>query len=324
MRKQTVIDMHVHFVPDLYRKALDKNGLGKPDGMPFLPQWSKDHHLEFNDKMGIDTSILSTSSPFVHFGDDQQAAELARSINEYASELVKQFPNKFGFFATLPVPFIEGSVAELEYAYQTLHPDGVMLPSNSRGVYLGDKSFEPLMQAMNAKKSVVLIHPTKPSAVPANVLEGYPIPMMEFLFDTTRAVANLLFTNTFKRFPDIQWIIPHGGAALSILTDRFQSIATNFGPNGNDPEPLDVLGTFQKLNYDIAGFPFPRQIAALKELVPISKMTYGSDWPFTKPHVCEDHIQKVFTSGTFTEDELTGILKDNSLRLFPRLRKFYS
>ncbi|MFF5818044.1 amidohydrolase family protein [Lysinibacillus capsici] len=324
MKKRTIIDMHVHYVPELYRNALETNGLGKPDGMPYLPKWNKEHHFEFNEKMGISASILSISSPFVHFGNDKDAISLARSINEYSSELVSEYPDKFGYYATLPVPNVEGSINELHYAYDTLDADGVMLPSNSNGVYLGDKSFEPLMIELNNKKSVVLIHPTKPSVVPDNVLQGYPIPMLEFMFDTTRAVANLIFTNSFKRYPDIQWIIPHGGAALSILADRMQSIATNFGPNGNDPEPLNVLATLQNLHYDIAGFPFPRQIAALKELVPASKLMYGSDWPFTKPNVCEDHLQNVINSNTFTEAELDEILNNNTLRLFPRLGKYYS
>lgn len=199
MKERKVIDMHVHFVPEAYRNALEMNGLGKPDGMPYLPKWNKELHLEFNEKMGIDASILSISSPFVHFGDDRKASTLSRAINECAAELVNEHPDKFGYYATLPVPDIKGSITELHYAYDSLNADGVMLPSNSNGVYLGDESFEPLMQELNKRKSVVLIHPTKPSAVPEKVLQGYPIPMLEFMFDTTRAVANLIFTNSFKR-----------------------------------------------------------------------------------------------------------------------------
>ncbi|TBL73319.1 amidohydrolase family protein [Paenibacillus thalictri] len=317
--------MHTHFVPERYRQAAGKSSQVSGNKL-ILPEWNEDMHLEFNDQMGIDTAIVSLSSPFVHLGDDREAVELARIVNERGFELVNKYPDKFGFLAALPVPYVEGALAELDYAVHVLKADGVMLPTNSRGVYLGDPSFEPLLEALNARSSVVFMHPAQPSAIPSNVLAGVPVSMMEFFFDITRAVANLLFTGSFERYPHIRWIMPLGGAALPVLADRMQAAAATMGSHGQDQEnkPLDVLGTLRKQHYDLAGLPIPRQIAALRQLVPSSAMMYGSDWPYNKLPGCRNHLDTLMNSGTFTEDELEQLFSSNPLRFFTRLAILYA
>ena len=161
--------------------------------------------------------MLTISSPHINFGHEKAAKILARKVNEDGAEIVKKYPNKFGLIASIPLPNVEDSIEEIKYAMDVLHVDGFALPTNAQGVYLGDPcTTDPIFQELNKRKAVVVIHPNKPSSVPENVNEELPIPAMEFLFDTTRTVTNMIFKE-LRHFPNIKFIIPHAGAFLSIL-----------------------------------------------------------------------------------------------------------
>lgn len=161
--------------------------------------------------------MLSISSPHINFGDKTDAKILARKVNEEGAELVKRYPDKFGLFASLPLPDVKDSIDEIRYAKDILHVDGFALPTNTHGVYLGNPCLDPIFEELNRHKAVVVIHPNKPSSIPENVVEDLPIPMMEFFFDTTRTVINMILKGTLKKFPDIKFIIPHAGAFCQYL-----------------------------------------------------------------------------------------------------------
>jgi 6-methylsalicylate decarboxylase len=170
------IDVHTHFLPDFYVEALNSAGLSRLDGIVGLPKWSPEAALKLMDQLGVSIAILSISSPGVHFGDDAAARALARRVNEDGARLQKSYSGRFGQLASLPLPDIDGAVAEAIYALDTLRADGVILLTNHRGVYLGDPKLEPLYDELNSRRAVVLIHPTAPPAfIGERLAAKYPL-----------------------------------------------------------------------------------------------------------------------------------------------------
>jgi len=261
------IDVHSHYVPDSYRKALTDAGLLLAD-MFALPAWDVQRHFEDLDRMNIGAAVLSLSSPDIHWGDAGTARRLARDANEVAAEAVRAHPKCFGFYATLPMPDVDASLAEIEYAFDVLHADGVKFYSNSNGVYLGDPRLEPVFAELGRRNAVVTVHPVKAKAIPDNVLIGVPYPLFEFQFDTTRAVANMIFSGTLKRNPGIKFVCPHMGALFPLLTGRMEGIARLMAHFKTAPEGYvapDVRAELGDLYYDGAGgFDLPVQIPALQ------------------------------------------------------------
>lgn len=312
------IDVHAHFLPPGYREALIANGQSQPDGFPILPTWSAEAHLAMLDRVGIRTAMLSVSSPGVAFGED--AVAWARRVNEAGAATVRDHPGRFGLFASLPLPDVDAALAEVAYALDTLKADGIAVLTNVDGVYLGDERYEPLFAELHRRKAVVFLHPTSPACWEATSL-GYPRPLMEFLLDTTRAVADLVLGGTLTRYPGVRLIVPHAGAALPVLADRISGFAGLFGVGGQEPGEIDVLGTLQRVYYEVgAGFPFPRHIAALLNLVDASRLMFGTDFPFGGVPGIEANATALAETDLLNDEELRGVLRDNALQLFPRLR----
>ncbi|MGB7235032.1 MAG: amidohydrolase family protein [Rhodococcus sp. (in: high G+C Gram-positive bacteria)] len=269
-----VMDIHSHMVPDFYLREALASGIAFPDGMPKWPSWSVGEHMQMMDGCGIDTTILSVSSPGVHFGDDGKAADLARRVNDFGAGAVAEQP-RLGFFASLPLPNVLDSVLEAVRALDQLGADGVTVMSNAGGMYLGDPVLTPLLAALDARSAVVFVHPTSPPNSSAVSL-GLPAPMMEFLFDTARTVVNLILLGVVDRFPNIRWVFTHGGGVLPLLADRVDFFRSQVG--FGTPTTPDVL---RRLWFDLAGTPVPRQLPALLSTVGPDRLVYGSDYCFT-------------------------------------------
>jgi predicted TIM-barrel fold metal-dependent hydrolase len=308
------IDVHAHYLPDLYREAAIAAGHEQPDGFPYLPPWTATDHLTLMDRLGIGTSILSISSPGVHFGDDSDARDLARAVNDEGHRVVTEHPGRFGLFASLPMPDVDGAIAEIRYCYEVLDVDGVALLTNVGGTYLGDEILEPVFDELDRRHARVFLHPTSPACWEHTAL-GRPRPMIEFLFDTTRAVVNLVLNGTISRHPGLELIVPHAGATLPVIADRVAAFSRILvDPNSG----VDVMADLARLHYDLAGYPVPRQLDAILALTTFEHLHYGSDWPFTPDVVAEAGaaaLADVDDRGDFTLDELAA----NTTRLFPRL-----
>lgn len=212
------IDVHHHYVPPRYREEAIACGHERPDGVPHLPAWSADTAVELLDTAGIEAAMLSVSSPGVHFGDDARAADLARCVNEDGARVAAEYPGRFGLFASLPMPSVDRSLAEIAHAFDQLGKDGVVMLTHSRGVYLGDSLLDPVFEELDRRGASIFIHPTSPACHQGAL--GYPRPMIEFLFDTTRAVTHLILSGTLKRFPNLRVIVPHCGGALPSVASR--------------------------------------------------------------------------------------------------------
>jgi predicted TIM-barrel fold metal-dependent hydrolase len=282
------------------------------------PTWSAGEHLELMDRHGIETALLSMSSPGVHFGDDALARRLAREVNEDAARLAADHPGRFGFFASLPLPDVDGALEEISYAVDDLGADGVVLMTNAVGRYLGDRILDPVFAELARRRSVVFLHPTSPVCWEHSAL-GRPRPMIEYLFDTTRTVVDLLMAGVLERHPDLAVIVPHCGGALPVLADRVEEFGKLFlGPEkAEGPGAIEQLG---RLHYDIAGPAFPRQVPALLRLAAPDRLLFGSDYCWTPPAVADTHIAAIDTAPVPAADTTwRSLTTANARRLFPRL-----
>ncbi|OKK23405.1 amidohydrolase [Streptomyces sp. CB02488] len=308
-----LIDVHAHFVTDSYVAAARSAGIEHPDGMPGWPAWSVEQHLDLMDRSGIEKSYVSISSPGVHFGDDVAARALAREVNEFAAGVRHEHPRRFGHFASLPLPDVEGSLAEAAHALDVLGADGVAVETNHHGVYLGDPRFEPLWEGLDRRGALVFVHPTSPPHAD-DVSLGRPRPMLEFLFDTARTASDLLLRGVFTRFPRIRWVLTHGGGALPLLADRIDMFSAVFRDGSKDaPSALEELG---RVWYDMAGTPFPRQIPALDAAFGTERLLYGSDYCWTP---AEGALVQVASVDAAAQPSATDTWRDLTTRNAHRL-----
>lgn len=295
------IDTHSHFLPPAYRQACKENGHANPDGMPYLPEWSPEEHLQLMDKHNIKTSILSISSPGTHLqpGDDQLAARVTRECNQYAAALKKRIPDRFGYFASIPIPDVDTCLKEISLSLDE-GCDGFVMMTNGHGLYPGDAALDSVFDELNRRRAIVFFHPTTPTCpcspealaagqkpIKAAPFAGrYPNPMQEFFFDTARIFSNLFMSGTVKRCPDIQFVFPHLGGAMPPLLSRWTGFSTLVpGPWTSVPED-EVRETMQRQVYfDLAGFPMPGQIKGLMDGagVPHTQLLYGR-WVCTSPN----------------------------------------
>ncbi len=306
------IDVHHHILPPEYVSAVTAHGVGMPGGLP-LPSWDPASSLALMDRYGIATAITSISDPGVFFGDYFLARNLARRCNEFAARLVADAPRRFGAFATLPLPDTDAALLELEYALDTLHLDGVVLLSSYEGWYLGDPTFNALFTELNRRKAVVFIHPTFRQSSETLQLKLPPF-LVEFVFDTTRAVVNLVYSGTLERCPDIRFVLSHAGGTIPYLVWRI-SLGQVFLPG----LPRDVPSYLKQLYYDTALSASPSAFRSLQELVDPSHILFGSDYPFAPEPLTQATVYGIGTYDGFDDQARRMIERDGALALFPRL-----
>ena len=265
-------------------------------------------------KLGISKSILSITSPGTHLkpNDDEGARRITRETNEEVSRICQSHPGKFAFFASLPFPDVEGSVKEVDYAIDHLGAVGFALMTNAHGYYLGDALLDKVFAKLNERKAIVFMHPTschshkQPEA--ERPLSQYPAPMLEFFFDTTRAVVNLILSGTVARYPDITYLVSHCGGALPPLIERFTMFSTRVLGGEASFSSDDVKEFFKsRFYFDLAGFPFPDQVHGLLRTTDTSRLLYGSDFPYTP-------ASALLGMGARMDEELGKLFNEKTVR----------
>ncbi len=314
-----IIDVHAHFLTPEYMDMLARHDATLEDGFP-LPEWHVEEHLALMDKCGISWALLSLSSPHPYFeGYEQESITMCRKLNEAAAEVKANYPNRFGFSACLPLPNVEAAIEEAIYALDVLHADGIKFASNSRGQYLGCKELEPLMAELNQRSAVCNIHPHRPEPIKEGIFSSGPVPLFEFLADTTRAVLNLVSNGVILRYPNIRWIIPHCGSFLPNIYDRYLGISKVLIPQGM-MEEVDIEESFRKLYFDLSGNPAPNLLRWLLTITDENHILYGSDYPFTSAKQIETNLEML--QNMLREDDLeryrSKILQYNGEELFGR------
>ena len=307
------IDVHQHILPPEYGSALADLGITAGGGRPF-PAWDVKSTLELMDRHGIATAITSLSEPGVYFGDRAFARDLARRCNEYSARLVQEYPSRFGAFAVLPLPDINAALRELEYALDILKLDGVILLSSVEGIYPGDPVFDELFAELNRRRTVVFLHPTVP-AINAGLKLNLPPFLFEFALDTTRAAANLVFGGTLARCPAIRFILAHAGGIIPYLAYRIP-----LGQATLQGALQGVMNYLKQLYYDTALSATPPILRSLQELVDVSHILFGSDYPFAPEIVTAFSVQGIQNYNGFDEQARRAIERENALALFPRFK----
>src|SRR5580692_380896 len=312
------IDVHAHFLPEVYAQALTRAGLTTLDGGFPVPRWSAAAAIEVMDRQEIATAMVSLSSPSAHFLPATERPALVAQVNDAGAELIRSHPGRFGYFATLPIPDTDASLAELRRAFDELGADGVVLQTNTDGVYLGSPLFAPILAELNRRQATLFLHPTSPACFDAIGL-GRPAPLLEFPLDTTRTIVDLLYSRRLQTNPDIKVIVPHGGAALPALIARIAAFAALPIIEPRPASEAEVFETLERLYYDVALSAHPVPFAALRRIAPITQILFGSDWPFTPEPGVTRNIQQLTQANALTEAEARAVARENAERVFPRL-----
>jgi predicted TIM-barrel fold metal-dependent hydrolase len=267
------------------------------------------------DKSGVATSILSLASiPGVWFGLDAEGMRrMSRLCNEFAAKMLQDHPGRYGLFASLPMPDVDGSLAEIGYAFNSLKADGINLSTSFGDRWPGDSTYKPVFEELNRCKAVVFFHPYAPNCC-GSLNSGVPPGVLEFPYDSGRAITSLLLSGSLARWRDIRWLFSHGGGVMPMLAGRVAFFAgarkdiAEIAPNG-------ILAELQRLYYDTANAAWPISMAGLLKMVPPSQIVFGTDFPYVPTATQAEALGK----NGLSSDALAAIQRDNAIRLIPRL-----
>src|SRR5712692_4915423 len=305
------IDVHHHFAPQVWVAEVK----GRPLLQAANTTWTPAKSIEDMDRGGVAASVISITNPGLWFGDKGVTTRLARACNEYAAKVVADYPNRFGFFAAMPLPDVEGTLKEIAYAYDTLKADGAGLFTSYGDTWLGNPAYRPVMEELNRRNAVVHVHPTAANCCrDLTYAPGVGPGSMEYGTDTTRAIMGVTFSGDAVRFPDIRFIWSHAGGTVPFLSGRIDGASRSAA----DRLPNGFMHELKKFYYDLAGAANPGAVASLLKLVTTAQVLFGTDFPPGGASL--DVAKAVAALGFFSESDLRAIDRDNAVRLLPRLK----
>lgn len=334
MNKYSKIDIHHHIIPKEYIQALEECGVSDSAGLKIKSTTAEDS-IKFMDENNIDIAICSISEPVtIPIKNRQKAVLLSRKLNEIEKSYIDKYPNRFGAFAALPLPFIQESLDEIHYALDTLKLDGVGLLSNYEDKFLGDPIFEPIFEELNKRNATIFIHPSIP---PKNLPRPYFVMadfVEEFVFNTTRAATNLILSGTLERFPNIKIILAHAGGTLPYLRFRIENtfkFAKFLCSSNQIKDPLickrynsiskDISYYMDKIYYDLALSIDKNVYSSLSSTCSLNHIVFGSDANYAPPNFPNEAEKSLQIDSNFSSETISNIFYNNSLELFPRFIK---
>jgi len=322
-----VNDVHNHFYPPEYLDALrggdslvrvtiDHEGNPRvhyPGDYNVAVRGHRDiaYRADVLAREGVDTQVISLTTPGTHVERPELAIKLARLVNDAFAKIVRERSPRFAALATLPLCDPKASVAELRRAVEELRFPGAMLFSNVNGIALADQRFEPLYGEANRLGAVLHIHPTSPVGVEA-MTEFWLMPLTGFLFDTTLAAAKLVFGGIPERYPRIKWVLSHLGGTIPYLAERLDRGWRAFDEcrvNINRP-PSEYLRHFY---FDTVNFD-PRALRFAADFGGVSQLLGGSDYPHAIGSI--ELMKESITSASFSAAEKKQILGENALKVY--------
>ena len=304
------IDTHFHYYPPFLQKS---GGLAGP----LTASWSRAKALEEMDRNGVQTGILSmASAPLDWFKMEPEASrKFVREINDYGADMMREAPGRYGLFAFLSMVDVEGSLKEIEYAFDVLKADGVGLSTSYVDKYPGDPKFAPIFEELNRRKAVVYFHPTT-AACCTGIVPGVGDSWIEVPHDTSRAVLSLLFSGSLRKFRDITFLWSHGGGTIPMLASRIDWLSNLQVKNRKELAPDGIEAEFKRFYYDTANAGYAGPMAALLKLVPPSQIVFGTDYPYV---TTEANMKALRTAG-LSDADIRAIETQNAKQFLPRLR----
>jgi len=304
--KRDLVDVHHHVWAPAFLKELESRKLAEPPAR----NWSLNKTLDDMALAGVTYSITSPTTPAASFGDAETMRRMARVSNEYGAQLARDYPKQFGFFATLPMLDVDGALKEIAYSCDVLKAQGIAMLTSYDGKWLGDASFAPIMDEINRRKLIVYTHPANPKCC-NGLQEGVPGSTIEFATDTTRTITSILFSGTATRCPDIKFIFSHAGGTMPFLVERL-TMLPKLNANFGKVLPSDqVIPTLRRFYYDTAQASHPGALLSLLNLVNVSQVVFGTDFPY---RTSLDHVKGLMGMG-FSLDDLTAIESRNARRM---------
>lgn len=309
------VDVHHHFYPPKYLEAM-KRVAGREGGgaaFPGVSQWTTARTIEEMDKHGVKTAILSLSPPGPRMLDRDGNCKLARICQDYAAQMARDNPGRFGLFAPMPMPDIDGTLEAITYALDVLKADGIGLMTSYGDKWIGDPTFDPVFEELHRRKALVYVHPLA-ATCSTNLMAWVPDALLEYPHDTSRAIVSLMFSGTLARLPDIRFIFCHGGGTIPMLAGRIAHSGSNRAFLSRVPKGIDY--ELKKLHYDVALAAFRPSLSALFAEIPMSQILLGSDYPFASIGLSLKGLEEM----GLPQDQLDAILGGNAARLMPRLK----
>ena len=316
------VDIHHHVIPEFYWEASNEDGNAAGGINP--PRWSLDGAIAYLDDAGIDdagidVAVPSISTPGVHFGDDAAARTLARRVNEYLADLKRQRPDRFGGFAALPLPDVDGSLEQIEYAFDVLELDGVSVFTNADGSYLGDSRFDPIFAELQRRGAIVFVHPTASPDPIAHTL-GLPDTLLDYPVDTSRAIAKLHYSNTFARTPDVKYVFVHAGGTIPYLASRFAIVDEMDVIPG--PQERDAFAdALPHLYWDTASAFSDPVLHMLRSITGLGNVVFGTDYLYPRDAISIAGPRRLQNTAELDDGERRGVLGGSAARQIPRLAR---
>lgn len=306
---RALVDVHHHVWAPAFLKELEARKLAEPPAR----NWSLNKTLDDMAQAGVTYTLTSPTTPAAGFGDAATMRSMARVSNEYGAQLARDYPKQFGFFATLPMLDVDGALAEIAYSVDVLKANGIAMLTSYDGKWLGDKAFAPIMDEINRRKLVVYTHPSNTKCC-VNLQEGVPGSTIEFATDTTRTITSLLFSGTATRCPDIKFIFSHAGGTMPFLVERLVMLP-RLNANFGKILPSDqVVPTLKRFYYDTAQASHPGALLSLLNLVDVSQVVFGTDFPY---RTSLEHVRGLMAMD-FAMKDLVAIESGNAMRLLGR------
>jgi predicted TIM-barrel fold metal-dependent hydrolase len=310
MTADRLVDVHHHALPPEYLSQCRAEILGPAVDLEHVLEWTPESSLEQMDANGVRRAYLSVSAPGVWFGDAEQTRGLALSCNDYLADLKHARPERFGFFATLPMPDVDATIAEIARAGDDLEADGVCFMTSYDDRSLGDPSFAPVFEELNRRQAVAFVHPVVPPSC-RELVAGVPASLAEFAFDTTRAILGLLFNGVFAGCSDLRFVFSHGGGAVAMLLNRIETFP-KLRPAAARAVPRGVMHELSRQFYDVASIGHPASLAALRIAPGAEQLLLGTDYPYRPMALALQTLADADPSS----DELTAIETTNASRLW--------
>jgi predicted TIM-barrel fold metal-dependent hydrolase len=300
---RNIIDVHAHFQPPAIR---DLN-----QGGP-MNAWDVQKQIEDMDAAGVSRAMLSVTTPGVP-ATGETGRRIARESNEYAAKLAADHGRRFGFFTCVPMDDMDAALKEVAHGFDVLKAHGVGLFTSYSGSWLGDARFDPLFAELQRRKAIVYVHPTS-AACCTRLIPEVADTLIEYGTDTTRAIASYVFRGAARRFPDVRMIWSHSAGTMPYLIERFEGAERSAAARAQLPDGFRA--TIGRFWYDIAQASNAVSTTALRSVVPMERIVFGTDYPF---RTSLDHVTGLEGSKVFKPEEITAIYRGNVLKRLPEL-----